>query len=190
MLELLYGFIYWQFVALVGVRYGYHRYWSHNEFEAPIFYEWISLFFGLFSGARSPLGWIGAHRMHHDFSDTDKDPHSPTHKGFYTVLFSLWTVKHIPRKYIKSIIQNQRIQFFHKYWKIIWFGSAVFLLLCGLKYFLIFWFYPFLFGQIGFGLLNTLGHKNGKPSNSLLAAFFTVGEGLHKKHHDYDISAN
>ena len=50
-------------------------------------------------------------------------------------------------------------------------------------FFLAFAFIPFIFAKIGFGLLNTVCHRNG-PSNVPWLNFFIAGEGYHKNHHD------
>ena len=48
----------------------------------------------MLAGSRSPLGWVGAHRIHYRHSDTEEDPHSPKHKGFWEcVLINNWRVK-------------------------------------------------------------------------------------------------
>ena len=78
---------------------------------------------------RSPLIWIGVHRIHHAHADTDKDPHSPDRLGFWSVIFNRWDVKNIDRKYIKDLVKNPRIMFFHKYWKYIHLGLVLISLL-------------------------------------------------------------
>ena len=99
-----FGFLWYQVVAIFGVSAGLHRYFAHKQFIASKTYEVIALYLAMLAGSRSPLGWIGAHRIHHQHSDTDKDPHSPTHQGFWKVLFNMWTIKNIPKKYIKDLI--------------------------------------------------------------------------------------
>ena len=183
----LYGILFSQIIALFGIRLGYHRYLSHNEFKAGPLYETVVILLGIFSGARSPLTWVGIHRMHHEHSDTEKDPHSPKHKGFFTVLFSTWKVDSISRKYIRDVIKNPRVKFFHNYWKHIWFSSAVILILIDITAFIAFWIIPFIINQIAFGVLNTFGHKDGKPSHSYFAHLLTAGEGNHKLHHERNI---
>ena len=77
--------------------------------------------------------WIGAHRIHHAYSDTDKDPHSPDRVGFWNIFFNQWDVKNLwsfeHRKYIRDLVKNPRIMFFHKYWKHIHLTVAVIALL-------------------------------------------------------------
>ena len=87
---LIIGFVWYQVIAHVGISSGLHRYFAHRAFRAGHVFEVITLYMSVLAGSRSPIGWIAAHRMHHHHSDTDKDPHSPNTKGFWTVLFSLW----------------------------------------------------------------------------------------------------
>ena len=84
MLEsLLIGFIWYQIIAHVGISAGLHRYWAHKSFTAGPIFEIVTLYFATLAGARSPIGWISAHRMHHHHSDKELDPHSPKYKGFW-----------------------------------------------------------------------------------------------------------
>lgn len=180
---ILLGFLWWQVVATVGVSAGYHRYWSHKSFTAPVWFEWVSLYLALLSGARGPLGWVGSHRMHHRYYDTDKDPHSPFYQGWWRVFTSTWKVDKIEKRYIVDLIKNPRIQFFHKYWKVIWSGTGIVLALIGIEYFFIFWLSPLFWGYLGFGLLNTQGHADGPTTTNILTNIITAGEGNHELHH-------
>ena len=95
---LLYGYIAYYLIVTIGITYGYHRYFSHQEFATNSVGEVVMLYCGLLCGCRSPLGWVGVHRMHHAFADTPKDPHSAKYQPWYSILFSLWRVDNIPRK--------------------------------------------------------------------------------------------
>ena len=109
----LYGYmIYWA-VAAIGITYGYHRYFSHNDYKTNSLTEVVLLYLGLLCGGRSALTWAGVHRIHHAHADTEKDPHSPKNHPWYVILFSLWKVKQIPRKYMIDLIKNPRVMFFH-----------------------------------------------------------------------------
>jgi len=61
---------------------GFHRLLTHRSFEAaaPIRCG-LTLLSALHSG--SPRLWVGVHRMHHAFADTDLDPHSASHGLLY-----------------------------------------------------------------------------------------------------------
>ena len=112
---LLYGYITYWIVALIGITYGYHRYFSHKSYNASPMVEIWLLYIGLLCGGRSALTWSGVHRMHHVYADTPKDPHSVKNHPWYVILFSLWSVDSIPRKFLIDLIRNPRVMFFHKY---------------------------------------------------------------------------
>tara|TARA_Y100001968_G_C19429872_1_gene756393 strand:- start:711 stop:1655 length:945 start_codon:yes stop_codon:yes gene_type:complete len=73
--------LYWV-TACLGVTLGYHRLLSHRAFRVP---HWLERFFatcGALSCQHGPIDWVGLHRHHHTFSDTDADHHN-SHKGFW-----------------------------------------------------------------------------------------------------------
>jgi stearoyl-CoA desaturase (delta-9 desaturase) len=81
----LYGYIAYWILALVGITFGYHRYFSHKSFTVNWLVEIILLYIGLLCGGRSALTWAGVHRMHHAYADTDKDPHSVKNYPWYVI---------------------------------------------------------------------------------------------------------
>lgn len=169
-MELLYIYILYFVLATVGVTLGLHRYWAHGEGKRKVWFEWISLFCALCVGVYKPLGWIGTHRLHHKFSDTKDDPHSPRYQGMLNVLLSRWN-KPIPPSIIKDVIKNKRILFFQRYGKyIIWPIILFFPLLI-------------LMGYAGIGILNYFGHKNNKPINRWFINILAPFEGNHDTHH-------
>ena len=70
---LVLGFLWYQLIAIFGLSIGLHRRFAHNQFQTSKTFEVISLFLSMLAFSRSPVGWIGAHRIHHKFSDTEKD---------------------------------------------------------------------------------------------------------------------
>lgn len=185
MMTLLYGYLFYYVVALIGISIGYHRYFTHSSFKTSVIAEYVMLFFGLICGGRSALTWAAVHNMHHAKSDTPTDPHSPKYAGKLKVLFSRWHVDYIPKKYIVTLLRNPRILFFHRYGKYIHLTYATIMLLFGIKYFLIFVVSPFVFAWIGFGLLNWIAHYNGKPNDVPIMNLIAPGEGWHKYHHEH-----
>lgn len=182
-LSLIIGFIWYQLIAHVGISLGLHRYFAHRAFKAGHIFEVITLYMSVLAGSRSPIGWIAAHRMHHHHSDTDKDPHSPNIKGFWTVLLSLWKIESIPAKYSKDLFANPRIKFFHDYWKHIWIISAVAAFIIHPYFFLSFIVIPAVIAPIAFGMVNALTHHDGLH-NVPWINIFVAGEGYHKEHHN------
>jgi fatty-acid desaturase len=144
-------FIWYQLIAHLGISLGLHRYFSHKQFKVPRLLEYVILFLAMIAGARSPIGWISAHRMHHAYSDSEKDPHSPKFKGFWTVLFSQWQVKSIPPKFSRDLFQSPSLLFFHKNWKWLWPTVALISLLISWKIFVFFVLLPAFMSWISFG---------------------------------------
>jgi len=182
---ILYGYITYYIIAAIGITWGYHRYFAHKSWQASKPVEVLLLYLGLLCGGRSALTWSGVHRMHHAYADTEKDPHSAKNYPWYVILFSLWSVESIPRRFVKDLLRNPRVMFFHKYgiyifishWLITWltFGwNAVIIntMLLVLSY-------------LGFGILNLFGHDLKGPVNNLWINLIAPFEGNHKDHHDF-----
>jgi stearoyl-CoA desaturase (delta-9 desaturase) len=74
----------------VGVVLCYHRLLTHRSFRTPKWFEYVLTACGCLAWQGGPAEWVGVHRLHHKFSDTDHDPHSPSH-GF-TWSHMLWTL--------------------------------------------------------------------------------------------------
>ena len=105
---LVYGYITYWIIAAIGITWGYHRYFAHKQWRTNKIVEVLLLYLGLLCGGRSALTWAGVHRMHHRYADTDKDPHSSNNYPWYVILFSLWRVETIPRKFVKDLVINPR----------------------------------------------------------------------------------
>lgn len=65
-----------------GITLCYHRLLCHRSFKAPVWVERVLATCGVLALQRSPMEWVGMHRMHHAFSDSPKDPHDAS-RGFW-----------------------------------------------------------------------------------------------------------
>jgi stearoyl-CoA desaturase (delta-9 desaturase) len=61
----------------LGVSIGYHRLLTHRGFQCPRWLEHLFAILGICTLQDSPARWVAIHRMHHQFSDHQPDPHSP-----------------------------------------------------------------------------------------------------------------
>ena len=86
----------------VGVCLGYHRYLSHKSFKLTRPAEFFVLFCSVASGQGSPLMWSATHRLHHQRSDQEGDPHSPLESAWWGHILWLF-VKHTPEQRARSI---------------------------------------------------------------------------------------
>lgn len=182
---LIYSFIWWLILSSVVISAGYHRYFSHRAFEAGVWYEYLVLILGPLSGAGPVLGWVGVHRLHHNYSDTPKDPHSPKHQPVWKILTSTFKVPAIKHRHVVDLLKNPRVMWFYKHHHIIRMVTIVggVIILPG-SWWLIFIGLPIFWGYLGFGLLNTICHSGEKVRNSAFVNIFTGGEGWHANHHD------
>jgi stearoyl-CoA desaturase (delta-9 desaturase) len=68
-------------VAGHGVTVGYHRFFTHGSFKARRPLRVALGVAGCLAVEGGPIGWVAAHRRHHQFSDCPGDPHSPYRFG-------------------------------------------------------------------------------------------------------------
>src|SRR5512146_3554236 len=61
----------------LGIGMGYHRLLTHRGFKT---YKWVEYFLtvcGTLALEGGPIFWVATHRIHHQHSDHDGDPHTP-----------------------------------------------------------------------------------------------------------------
>lgn len=74
--------VYWIAVGW-GISMGYHRLHTHRGYKVPKAIEYFLAVCGTLALEGGPIYWVAAHRCHHQHSDTDLDPHTPRHGGFW-----------------------------------------------------------------------------------------------------------
>jgi stearoyl-CoA desaturase (delta-9 desaturase) len=79
-------------VTGLGITVGFHRLFTHRAFETNRVVEFTLAVFGSMALQGPLLKWVAMHRLHHQHSDTDDDPHSPHHQGegILGLLRGLW----------------------------------------------------------------------------------------------------
>jgi stearoyl-CoA desaturase (Delta-9 desaturase) len=70
------------FVRVFFLTAGYHRYFSHRSYRVGRVMQFVLAFGGLTAVEQGPLWWASWHRQHHRYTDTGRDPHSPS-RGFW-----------------------------------------------------------------------------------------------------------
>jgi stearoyl-CoA desaturase (Delta-9 desaturase) len=201
--------VHW-YLSLFCQTFFLHRYAAHKMFSMSNFWEkYFSVFSYLCQGSSylSPRAYAILHRMHHAFSDTDQDPHSPHHAS--NIFTMMWKTKNIYLDYAKERIEPEARFDTHYMWKSLekWGESWVSRLLWGFAYFalyLSFYLYlempwygfallpiHFLMGPIHGAIVNWSGHKYGyanfdnhdKSKNTLVFDFLMLGELFQNNHH-------
>lgn len=69
-------------VQQLGQAIGYHKLFAHRSFKPRAWYPYLSAFVGSIAFYGDPLSAAMIHRIHHRYSDEEKDPHSPN-KGYF-----------------------------------------------------------------------------------------------------------
>ena len=68
----------------LGIGAGYHRLLTHRGFECPKWFEYLLTTLGVCSFQDSPARWVLVHRIHHQHSDHQEDPHTPKVSAFWS----------------------------------------------------------------------------------------------------------
>ncbi len=67
----------------MGIGAGYHRLLTHRGFKCPKWFEYTLATLGVCSFQDSPARWVLVHRVHHQHSDHQPDPHTPKVSAFW-----------------------------------------------------------------------------------------------------------
>jgi stearoyl-CoA desaturase (delta-9 desaturase) len=188
-------------VRMFGVTAGYHRYFSHRTYRLHRVPQFLMACLAQTSLQKGVLWWSAHHRMHHRYSDTAEDPHSPARQGFWWSHIG-WIVSQTSHAYDKRAIQDfeklPELRLLNKHHRIpgILFGAALFAI-GGFPVFM----WGFVVSTVvlwhGTFSINSLAHVWGSrrfetrddSRNNFFLAFITLGEGWHNNHHHYMSSA-
>lgn len=162
-----------------------HRAWAHKAFTMHPILEYVGLFLFTLGGIGSSIGFTTLHRMHHRFSDTPKDPHSPSYVNIFKILFFISYAK-IDGKYGIDLIRDKKHLFFFKHYWTINFGLFIILYIIN-PALLSIWIAGLGLNIFKGNMVNVIGHtwKNPKPRNAMISSYlFLDGEFLHGNHHE------
>jgi fatty-acid desaturase len=65
------------FYGGVGINIAYHRLLTHGSFKCPMWLERCFVTVALCCMEDAPASWVATHRLHHNDTDEQADPHSP-----------------------------------------------------------------------------------------------------------------
>lgn len=196
---LLATFVFWVLMSGLGIAAGFHRIYSHQCYKLKPWLDAVILFFGTLACQMSSVTWTAIHiGYHHPYSDTDKDPHTPT-KGFFHAFLG-WTMKYDPEKinlrFAAKLIKNPLHTFFHKnYLKIVWGFVILSFIIFGWKFTLIGYSIAAMISILQDNLVNVFGHApsvgyrnyelNDISSNFPPLGYLGWGQGWHNNHHKF-----
>jgi stearoyl-CoA desaturase (delta-9 desaturase) len=67
----------------VGIGMCYHRLLTHRGYQCPKWVEYVMSVFATLSLEGGPIFWVSTHRVHHQLSDQEGDPHTPREGGWW-----------------------------------------------------------------------------------------------------------
>src|SRR6266478_1441154 len=73
---------YWMAGSL-GIGMGYHRLLTHRGFKTYKWVEYLMTVCATLTLEGGPFFWVAIHRVHHQNTDKEGDPHSPREGGFW-----------------------------------------------------------------------------------------------------------
>jgi fatty-acid desaturase len=196
----------------VGIGMCYHRLLTHRGYQVPRWLEYLMTFCATLSLEGGPIFWVSTHRVHHQLSDQEGDPHTPREGGWWAhtgwILFgeSLHAQTEALARYSPDLRRDRVHVWLSKYH---WLPIA----LSGLALFAGGWYWGgwvngvamvlwgvFLRVTLGLHatwLVNSATHLWGSrrfetrddSRNSWWVALLTGGEGWHNNHHAHPVSA-
>ncbi|MEO1261373.1 MAG: acyl-CoA desaturase [Bacteroidota bacterium] len=202
------------FLSLFFQTFFHHRYASHKMFSMSKPWERVFHFLTYVSQGSSyltPSAYAIMHRMHHAYSDTEKDPHSPSFfKDVWGMMYHTSVIFHglvnktikVSPKFLGSYPEWRALdQFGYGYpSRIFW---AIMYTLFYIKFATAWWMFlllpvHYLMGPIHGAVVNWCGHKYGYQNydndddsrNSLPMDFLMLGELFQNNHHKHPNSPN
>ncbi len=205
-------FLFFYLATGMSITVGYHRLFSHQAFKAKWPVKLFVLLFGAAAFENAALWWSAEHRKHHKHVDTDDDPYDIT-KGFFWAHMGWLMFKLKPEPPLDNVADLRKDKLVM--WQYKWVHLISFVVSFGLPALIGWLYAVYsgnLSPQVGAlgGFLipgvarvvmvqhatfciNSLCHMIGKrpystshsARDSWVAAIFTMGEGYHNYHHEF-----
>ncbi len=195
--------LYWMAICF-GIGMGYHRLLTHRSYRVPKIVEYFLTVCATLALEGGPIFWVATHRIHHQKSDKEGDPHSPRDGGFWAhagwIIFG--EANHNNTKVMSRYAPDLAKDPFHVWinnyhWVPMVVAGLTLLFLGGWP--MVFWgiFARVVIGLHATWLVNSATHMWGKrrfmtrddSRNNWWVALLTFGEGWHNNHHAHPTSA-
>jgi len=185
--------LYWLRIFAIGA--GYHRYFSHRAFSTSRAFQFILALLSQSTAQKSVLWWAAKHRHHHLHSDTERDVHSPRHRGFwYSHVGWIFVRRHAKTDLVKvaDFACYPELMWLHRYELVPAIALGVLCwLIGGWSGLVVGFFWSTVLVYHATFCINSLAHVHGRrryvtgddSRNNWFLAVFTMGEGWHNNHH-------
>jgi stearoyl-CoA desaturase (delta-9 desaturase) len=194
----------WWVTGSLGIGMGYHRLLTHRGYKCPKWVEYFLTTCGVLALEGGPMFWVATHRVHHQNSDKEGDPHSPRDGGFWAHMGWIMTGRAIHNNSAANLpyVPDLRKDKFHTWiskwhWVPVAALGVIILALGGVSCLLWGFFFRTVIGLHATWLVNSATHMWGRQRfltgdtsrNSFWVAMLTFGEGWHNNHHAHAQSA-
>jgi sn-1 stearoyl-lipid 9-desaturase len=194
----------WWISGSLGIGIGYHRLLTHRGYRTP---KWLEYFLTLCATTAlegGPIFWVATHRIHHQFSDENGDPHSPregkwwAHMGWILTGKSMHHDTSTLARYVPDLAKDRFHVWITKYHYLPIAALGLGLLaIGGLPWLMWGLFFRTVLGLHATWMVNSVTHTWGSrrfatrdlSTNNWWVAIFTFGEGWHNNHHAHPVSA-
>jgi stearoyl-CoA desaturase (delta-9 desaturase) len=201
------------FAINIGIGVAYHRLLTHRGFRTPKWVEYFVTMCGTMALEGGPIFWVATHRVHHQNSDQEGDPHTPVdgtfwaHAGWILSGRAMHSETALLGRYAPDLTRDPVHVWLSKYhwipittvgllqiaigtWATGNFMGGITMMLWGT-------FLRVVVGLHATWLVNSATHMFGKrrfetrddSRNNWWVALLTGGEGWHNNHHAHPVSA-
>jgi fatty-acid desaturase len=205
------------FLAInVGIGMGYHRLLTHRGYRVPKWLEYFITACGTMALEGGPIFWVATHRVHHQHSDHEGDPHTPqdgtwwAHMGWIVTGRALHSETGLMARYAPDLARDPGQVWLSRYHWLPLTVAGVLQVIIGAAVApsghrivgavgMLLWgtFLRTTLGLHSTWLVNSATHLFGSrrfetkddSRNSWWVALLTGGEGWHNNHHAHPVSA-
>jgi fatty-acid desaturase len=201
---ILTAFILWIMAGMLGIGMGYHRLLTHRGYKTYRGVEYFLTWCATLALEGGPMFWVATHRVHHQKSDKEGDPHTPreggwwAHMGWIVMGQGLHADSTVLARYVPDLARDPVHVWMSKWhWTTNIVVGLLLLAFGGIPYVLWGIFLRTTWGLHSTWLVNSATHLWGSrrfetrddSKNSLWVALLTFGEGWHNNHHAHPTSA-
>jgi len=201
---LVVSLVLWWVSGSLGIGMGFHRLLTHRGYKTPKAVEYFLTFCGMLALEGGQINWVVTHRIHHAYTETTGDPHSPRDGGWWAHMG--WILSGTAQQHDEAVMQRYAPDLM-KDRVHVWFNRLYFvpLVICGLTLLALGGWSMLLCGvflRVTIGLhatwlVNSATHMWGSrrfvtsddSTNSWWVALLSFGEGWHNNHHAHPRAA-
>ncbi len=189
--------------GMFGIGMCYHRLLTHRAYKTPRFVEYLLTWCGTLALEGGPIFWVATHRIHHQHSDREGDPHTPregtwwAHMGWVLMGDGMHHDASVLARYVPDLARDPvHVAISKWHWTSNVVVGLLLLAFGGVPYVLWGIFFRTTAGLHATWLVNSATHKWGSrrfattddSTNNWWVALLTFGEGWHNNHHFYQAS--